>query len=134
MYATPGVHEYILPWGLLQDITDRGPLWDPLLNSYAYTYDVGTETLRASTFTPNAPIEWFHFRGHWGDKFYPLGDERQFRFAGQYRYVNGPLGPKFKHLDRKTVCQGPDRSPCVVKNYIEGGKRASRWGGVGPGE
>ena len=31
MYATPGLHPYILPWGLLHDQTDRGPLWDPSL-------------------------------------------------------------------------------------------------------
>ncbi|KAJ5779172.1 Vacuolar protein sorting-associated protein 62 [Penicillium paradoxum] len=134
MYATAGVHEYILPWGLLHDITDRGPLWDPVLNSQAYTYDFDNEHLRASTFSPSAPTEWFHYRGHWGDKFYPLGDSRQYRFAGQYHYVNGPLGPKFKHLNRHKVCQGPDRAPCVIKNYIEQGKRSRRWGPNGPGE
>ncbi|KAJ5349724.1 hypothetical protein N7541_007451 [Penicillium brevicompactum] len=134
MYATTGIHEYILPWGLLHDVTDRGPLWDPLLNSQTYTYDFESQDLRASTFTPSAPTEWFHFRGKWGDKFYPLGDERQYRFAGQYHYVNGPLGPKFKHLNRHKVCQGPDRAPCVIKNYIEQGKRPQRWATSGPGE
>ncbi|OQE43185.1 hypothetical protein PENCOP_c003G06610 [Penicillium coprophilum] len=133
MYATSGVHEYILPWGLLHDVTDRGPLWDPLLNSQAYTYDFADENLRASTFSPSAPTEWFHYRGHWGDKFYPLGDSRQYRFAGQYHFVNGPLGPKFKHLNRHKVCQGPDRAPCVIKNYVEQGKRPQRWGSSGPG-
>ncbi|OJJ43297.1 hypothetical protein ASPZODRAFT_74659, partial [Penicilliopsis zonata CBS 506.65] len=120
MYAMPGTHSYILPWGLLHDQTDRGPLWDPLLNSQSYTYDTVTETLRASTFTPHAPTEWFFFNGHWGDKFYPLGDRRQYRFAGQYHYVNGPLGPQHKHLDRGHVCQGPDEKPCVIKNWIGG--------------
>ncbi|CAG7920773.1 unnamed protein product [Penicillium olsonii] len=134
MYATTGVHEYILPWGLLHDVTDRGPLWDPLLNSQTYTYDFDSQNLRASTLNPSAPTEWFHFRGKWGDKFYSLGDERQYRFAGQYHYVNGPLGPKFKHLNRHKVCQGPDRAPCVIKNYIEQGKRPQRWGSIGPGE
>ncbi|KAH1598432.1 hypothetical protein KXX34_008157 [Aspergillus fumigatus] len=118
MYATPGVHSYVLPWGLLHDQTDRGPLWDPLLNSHMYTYDHVNDTLRASTASPLAPTEWFYFNGHWGDKFYPLGDRRQYRFAGQYHYVNGPLGPRFKHLHRRKVCQGPDEDPCVIKDWV----------------
>ncbi|CBF79414.1 hypothetical protein AN7454.2 [Aspergillus nidulans FGSC A4] len=133
MYATPGVHSYILPWGLLHDQTDRGPLWDPLLNSHMYTYDHVSDTLRASTLSPTAPTEWFYFNGHWGDKFYPLGDHRQYRFAGQYHYVNGPLGPRFKHLNRRKVCQTPDEEPCIIKDFIGEKKRAKRWSTSGPG-
>lgn len=132
MYATPGIHAYILPWGLLHDQTDRGPLWDPLLNAHAYTYDYDSDNLRASTATPSAPIEWFYFNGHWGDKFYPLGDQRQYRFAGQYHYVNGPVGPRFKHLNRHKVCQQRDEEVCVIKNYIGEEKRAKRWAGSRP--
>jgi hypothetical protein len=131
MYATPGIHAYILPWGLLHDQTDRGPLWDPALNFHAYTYDHLNDTVRSSQLTPNSPTEWFHFNGHWGDKFYPLGDTRQYRFAGQYHYVNGPLGPKFKNLGRTHIC--PDESvPCKVKNWLGGSSRIHR--GKGPGE
>ena len=39
MYATPGIHNYILPFGLLFDLTDHGPLWDPALNMYSFTYE-----------------------------------------------------------------------------------------------
>jgi hypothetical protein len=39
MYATPGLHPYVLPFKLLADETDRGPLWDPALNNLAYWYD-----------------------------------------------------------------------------------------------
>ena len=134
MYATAGVHPYILPWGLLHDVTDRGPLWDPLLNSHAYTYDYDNDTLRASTFSPSAPTEWFYFDGHWGDKYYPLGDPRQYRFAGQYHYVNGPIGPRWKHLGRHKICQGPDDDPCVIKDWIGEEMRAPRWSSSGPGE
>ncbi|KXL44201.1 MAG: hypothetical protein FE78DRAFT_150702, partial [Acidomyces sp. 'richmondensis'] len=48
MYATPGLHPYILPFGLLHDQTDRGPLWDPALNVKAFTYQTGEKSLRAS--------------------------------------------------------------------------------------
>ncbi|KAL1961831.1 hypothetical protein VTN77DRAFT_1000 [Rasamsonia byssochlamydoides] len=134
MYATPGIHEYILPWGLLHDETDRGPLWDPLLNLHSYTYNYQTDTLRTSNLSPMAPTEWFYFNGHWGDKFYPLGDRRQYRFAGQYHYVNGPLGPRFKHLGRHKVCQGDYTDPCVIRTFIGEDRRAKRWAAVGTGD
>lgn len=134
MYATPGIHEYVLPWGLLHDQTDRGPLWDPILNLHSYTYDYHRDTLLSSNLSPTAPTEWFYFNGHWGDKFYPLGDRRQYRFAGQYHYVNGPLGPRFKHLGRHKVCQGRYTEPCVIRNFVGGEKRAKRWVGVGTGD
>ncbi|OAX78488.1 hypothetical protein ACJ72_07205 [Emergomyces africanus] len=134
MYPTPGTHDYILPWGLLHDKTDRGPLWDPARNYHAYTYDHKNDTLRASNLTPNAPTEWFYFAGHWGDKFYPLGDTRQYRFAGQYHYVNGPLGPRFKDLGRRRICGGAATDPCVIRNWIGVSTRPKRWVNVGKGE
>lgn len=117
MYPTPGTHSYVLPFGLLSDHTAHGPLWDPLLNAHFYTYAYKTDTLLSATTNPNSPVGWFHFAGHWGDKFYQLSDERQYRFAGQYHYVNGPLGPKFKNLGRKRVCGGGDDDPCEIKNW-----------------
>lgn len=118
MYATPGGHPYVLPLGLLHDQTDRGPLWDPALNSHTYTYNHTSDILRASTLTPSSPTEWFYFNGHWGDKFYPLDDSRQYEFLGEYHYVNGPLGPRFKHLGRRKLCQGRDTDPCVIRKYL----------------
>ena len=126
MYATPGLHPYVLPWGILHDQTDRGPLWDPALNAHSYTYDFRKDHFRASNFTPSSPTGWLHFAGHWGDKYYPLGDKRQYRFAGQYHYVNGPLGPRFKNLGRKKICGGPDRQPCVIKHWLGGDVKAGR--------
>ena len=117
MYPTPGLHPYILPWGMLHDQTDRGPLWDPSLNARSYTWDGSTKTLRSSTRNPKAPVEWFHYSGRWGDKYYPLSDPRQYRFAGQYHYVNGPTGPRSKHLDRKAVCQSKKR--CVIRHWAD---------------
>lgn len=125
MYATAGTHAYILPWGLLHDRTDKGPLWDPVRNSHTYTYDLHNDTLRPSNFTPKAPTEWFHFAGHWGDKRYPLDDSRQYFFAGNYHYVSGPLGPKFKNLGRRKICQGRESERCVIRNWL-GGSRLRR--------
>ncbi|MCJ1477875.1 Vacuolar protein sorting-associated protein 62 [Lambiella insularis] len=134
LYATPGKHTYVLPFGLLHDTTDRGPLWDPALNTHAYTYDYKSDVLLSSTASPFSPTSWFYFAGHWGDKVYELSDERQYRFAGQYHYVNGPLGPRFKNLGRKKICQGRESDPCVIKNWLDGPTKAKRWIGVGEGD
>jgi hypothetical protein len=121
MYALPGQHPYIIPFGLLRDVTDRGPLWDPALNKYAYHYDYelaaeenhairnGTldepRSLVPAAVNPQAPTSWFHYRGRWGDQLYSLADPRQWRFFGQYHYVTGPDGPWRKQLGRSKVCQ-----------------------------
>lgn len=141
IYATPGVHPYILPWGLLHDQTDRGPLWDPNLNHHAYVYNYTSRHLKSSAQTPHAPVHWFNFGGHWGDKIYPMSDSRQYRFWGQYHYVSGPFGPRFKHLGRKKVCQLRG-AQCVIKHWLGDGEHdgAKKLPGVetedlkGPGE
>ncbi len=134
MYATPGSHPYVLPLGILHDETDRGPLWDPALNSHMYTYNHLTDDLRASNVTPHAPTEWFYFNGHWGDRFYPLNDARQYGFFGEYHYVSGPLGPRFKHLGRRKVCQGRYSDPCVIKDRLDADNEMKEWPGLGEGE
>jgi hypothetical protein len=136
MYATSGLHPYILPGGILHDETDRGPLWDPVQNLYSYTYNYESDELLTSNLTPKAPTSWFYFAGHWGDKFYPLNDPRQYRFVGQYHYVNGPLGPRFKNLGRQQICQG--NGDCILKKFV-GEKstrslKAKRYPIVGEGE
>ncbi|KAL8798748.1 MAG: hypothetical protein Q9223_007772 [Gallowayella weberi] len=133
MYVTPGVHPYILPLGLLHDQTDRGPLWDPALNLLSYTYNHTSDILLSSNSTPDAPTEWFFYNGHWGDRLYPLDDSRQYEFAGQYHYVSGPLGPRFKHLGRRKVCQGRYSDPCVIHNWLPP-ERPRVLDGIGEGE
>lgn len=119
MYATPGLQPYILPLGMLHDDTSRGPLWDPSLNLLSYSYHARADTLTPSTLNPTAPTAWFFFTGKWGDKSYPLSDRRQYGILGEYHYVNGPLGPRFKNLGRRKVCQGRYKDPCVIKHWLE---------------
>ena len=133
MYATPGRHPYVLPWGLLHDETDRGPLWDPVLNAMTYAYNYTDREIEAGALTPEAPTEWFAYNGHWGDKLYPLDDGRQYQFAGQYHYVTGPLGPRFKNLGRRKVCQGRERDPCIVHDWLPQ-EQVRVWEGMGDGE
>lgn len=143
MYAQPGSHPYVLPFGMLADVTDKGPLWDPAQNYLAYyyntsiTHDVdarsalstGTlthahhESFQPAAGNPKAEVGWWWFNGQWGDKFYKLSDPRQWRFAGQYHYVNGPLGPRFKNLGRSRVCQS--RGSCTIVDSLTEGKKRS---------
>lgn len=129
MYADAGNHPYVIPFGLLADQTDRGPLWDPAKNTYAYFYDYEadeagntTSSLVPAASNPEAPTDWFHFMGPWGDETYDLADKRQWRLLGQYHYVTGPQGPKFKKLDREKVCPS-DR--CKIVKSIEAGKKTA---------
>ncbi|KAK6089073.1 vacuolar protein sorting-associated protein [Seiridium cupressi] len=105
MYAMPGNHPYVLPFKMLKDVTDRGPLWDPAQNFRGYWYDYTTTKdaagLEPVKENPDAPTNWFHYKGPWGDRLYGLNDTRQWRLFGQYHYVTGPVGPKFKNLGRE---------------------------------
>ena len=121
MYATPGRHTYVLPFGLLHDETSRGPLWDPTLNLLSYTYtlpslDSPTPVLKPDAKrNPNAPKGWFFYNGHWGDKGYEMEDPRQYEFVGQKHYVSGPIGPRFKALGRKHICPSYE-GKCLIRD------------------
>ncbi|OLN95495.1 putative vacuolar protein sorting-associated protein TDA6-like protein 2 [Colletotrichum chlorophyti] len=126
MYPGPGDHPYVLPFKMLKDETDRGPLWDPAKNIYSYWYDypkhsgknssnLGVEAAERrcsetsegfipTTENPNAPTSWLRYVGAWGDNIYPLADGRQWRLFNQYHYDEGPYGPKLKRLDREEIC------------------------------
>ena len=135
MYALPGLHPYVLPFKMLKDITDKGPLWDPAQNHLAfwYDYEVGLKedagmpaenrtSLQPAASNPDTPTSWFHFDGYWGDDIYPLSDPRQWRLFGEYHYVIGPLGPKFKYLERRKVCQ---TEKCRIVESIEAGEKSA---------
>lgn len=126
MYAMPGDHPYVLPFKMLKDVTDRGPLWDPAQNFRGYWYNYTTTDpaggLAPVKENPDAPTDWFHYEGPWGDKLYGLNDLRQWRLFGQYHYVTGPVGPKFKNLGRQRVCQN---WRCrILYSIAEGRKRS----------
>jgi len=135
MYALPGMHAYVLPFKMLKDITDKGPLWDPVLNHYAFWYDYELDreeadlpadqertSLTPAASNPNLPTSWFHFDGYWGDDVYPLSDQRQWRLFSEYHYTTGPLGPKFKNLDRRKVCQ---TEKCTIVDSIADGEKSA---------
>lgn len=92
---------------------------------HAYTYNMTERRLRSSNLTPKSPTEWFYFTGQWGDKAYPLSDRRQYTFAGQSHYVDGPTGPIHKNLGRKEVCM--NMKECKVKKSLADADRIRKW-------
>lgn len=94
-----------LPTGLIVDHTDRGKLWDPILSAYAYSYNSSDRSFQP--YDPSYPVNWLYFNGRWGDDALPGGPQ----IFGERKYTAGPNGPKFKGLDRESVCTS---SPCIV--------------------
>ncbi|CED83091.1 Vacuolar protein sorting-associated protein 62 [Phaffia rhodozyma] len=121
LYGTPGRQEYLLPFGLLSDTTSKGPLWDPTLNHLAYWLNTSTSTwwTQFLTFVPaeGTPISasFLDYAGRWGDEFWSAAStgesmqgqedvvKSQWCYAGNCRYVNGPMGPRYKYLDRRVL-------------------------------
>jgi hypothetical protein len=118
-YAIPGTHAHDipnlnLPFGALEDVTDKGSMWDPVASSWVYESESGNGTFEAFG---GAPVGWLDFRGRWGDEEYPAGDRRQVEVFGQKKFVGGPTGLVDKQLDRKEVC--PDNGVwCIVRSVL----------------
>jgi hypothetical protein len=118
-YAIGGTHDHTipnlnLPGGVLEDYTNRGVYWDPLLSTYYYKFDAG-----ANSFTPynSEPTGWLGFTGRWGDQEYPTSDKRQVKIFGQAKFSSGPTGPADKQLNRDKVC--PENGKlCILRNIL----------------
>ncbi|KAJ9504146.1 hypothetical protein H2202_000202 [Exophiala xenobiotica] len=106
-YPSAGSHVHD---SALVDVADKGRIWDPVQPAWIYSYNAATDVLTALE-PINAPTDWFHFTGGWGDKQYSDKDPRQSTvpYFGLKKYNNGPAGPKFKHLLRKGL--QPDERP-----------------------
>ncbi|SJM82961.1 probable Vacuolar protein sorting-associated protein 62 [Zygosaccharomyces bailii] len=104
-YASVGQHAHDVPFFFmpLSDFTDRGPMWDPSLNFYGYTFD-GQQVLPAGDREREIGVSWLYFSGHWGDKQLPWNDPRQKWCPAQWKYINGPTGPLRKNLGRISLC------------------------------
>lgn len=55
-YGSAGQHSHDLPFRMLSDFTDRGPLWDPAKNYLGYTYDGTTMCGEGDTTDANAGV------------------------------------------------------------------------------
>lgn len=118
-YAIEGIHSHEipdvnLPFGALEDYTDKGKKWDMVGSTWVYNFDAATG---AFTAYDDAPVEWLNFKGMWGDEAYPDSDKRQVDVFGEKKYVSGPTGPEDKQLNRTQVC--PDNGIlCILRSVL----------------
>ncbi|CCH60251.1 hypothetical protein TBLA_0C04540 [Henningerozyma blattae CBS 6284] len=127
-YASVGQHPHDVPFFFmpLSDFTDRGPLWDPSLNFYSYIYDGNKSVKPMNNQTSELGLNWLLYRGTWGDKQLPAKDPRQKWCPAQWRYIDGPIGPLFKNLQRQSLCQSikswkPFNHGCPARRYLKRG-------------
>ncbi|KAJ5063897.1 hypothetical protein J3E72DRAFT_395760 [Bipolaris maydis] len=119
-YAMGGTHDHTipnlnLPGGVLEDYTNRGTVWDPLLSAWYYKFTPSTNKFEA--YDGQAPTAWLNFRGRWGDQEYPESDKRQFKLFGQAKFSGGPTGPADKQLNREKVC--PENGKlCILRSIL----------------
>lgn len=151
IYARPGPTDHTIPNlnsstpFLLVDNCDSGPLCDPLLTSFIYTYtpsnpaDPETAPGKFNPQDPSSPVPgWLYFSGHWGDKEYPADDARQKGkdLFGFRKYGDGPTGPAFKDLGRKQVWPENEWAKGQkIRTSLDGSMsfkdRLARWGCFG---
>lgn len=111
-YVSVGTHPHDLPYEILCDFTDKGPLWNPSKNYLGYFYD-GSYVLpiekSANCEHSGRELEygdWLTFAGHWGDRKLPNSDRRQkYSIIGGFKYIDGPRGPLAKNLLRTIPCE-----------------------------
>lgn len=115
-HTIPGFN---LPFGPVEDHCDKGPLWDPTLSAYVYSYDANANTFTA--YDGGSPTNWLSFTGKWGDQQYPDSDRRQKKILGiaaTAKFVSGPTGPFDKQLNRQDVCTHNDDIDCFVSPVL----------------
>lgn len=121
-YAIPGTHDHTipnfnLPGGALEDHTDAGTLWDPLLSAYYYSFNAGDSSFKAYDASGATPVNWLYFQGRWGDQEYPTSDKRQVKIFGQAKFSSGPTGPADKQLNRQEVCPSNGQK-CILRSIL----------------
>ncbi|KAH3661615.1 hypothetical protein OGAPHI_006463 [Ogataea philodendri] len=126
-YASTGQHSHDLPYSILSDFTDRGPLWNPSLNFLGYTYDGTSVTFANGSHAGREQKfgNWLKFVGYWGDKKLPPDDPRQRWSPFEWKYIGGPCGPMCKNLLRISPCQRAKWwnfwNGCNIRRYIKYG-------------
>lgn len=119
-----------IPSHIIYDHCSQGPLWDPTLSAYYYSWaklasSSASSSPSAFLFTPAnnsrsiVPTGYLNFEGKWGDKQYADDATGQEEFQGYRKWTGGPQGPIFKYLDRPTIClpKGYSRE-CLVETKL----------------
>jgi hypothetical protein len=121
-YAIPGKHDHTipnfnLPGGALEDDTNAGTMWDPLLSAYWYSYNGGNGEFKTYDQSGKTPVNWLYFKGRWGDQEYPTSDRRQVKLFGQAKFSGGPTGPADKQLNRANICPENGKK-CILRTIL----------------
>lgn len=108
------------------DFCDDGPKWDPVLSAYFYHFDPATFTFTSlvppgessASSNPANLTSFLYFTGIWGDDQYPDSDPRQatVQHFGLKRFLSGPTGPRWKHLDRKNLIPPGRHKPGLMES------------------
>ncbi|KAL3424065.1 vacuolar protein sorting-associated protein 62 [Phlyctema vagabunda] len=120
-YATKGKHDLAdleaqIPHNVAFDQTSVGAIWDPVLNAAYFTYSTKTKNFTAAR--TGEPEGFMYFDGRWGDMQYAEDDPVQMTYEqGFHKFTSGPNGPKFKSLDRDSICLDSSRT-CIVKSSL----------------
>jgi hypothetical protein len=88
-----------IPFDILKDQTDKGPVWDVTKNFRGFWYNPSSGAISiASGAGPggaNQPSEgasWLNFSGFWGDKKWPTSRFGQYCVADECLMEDGPTG------------------------------------------
>ncbi|KAJ4992948.1 vacuolar protein sorting-associated protein 62 [Stagonosporopsis vannaccii] len=120
---------------LLVDQCAAGPVFDPTLTSYVYSYTAPAPSPRSlevderGTFAPltpssPSPAGWLYFAGRWGDETYPASDPRQSNLVTFHKFEGGPTGPAFKDLRRERVWPANSHAAGqLVRTSLDGSTR-----------
>jgi hypothetical protein len=106
----------------VNDTTSAGPMWDPTLSAYYYSFTPSSST--NGTFVPSdssTPVSWLYFLGQWGDEQYPDSDPRQVNFLNlnlTWKYESGPTGPLDKGLNRTDACPDVVGTNCTTLSSL----------------
>lgn len=105
---TSGDHNYEhIPFDILKDQTDKGPMWDVTKNFRGFWYTPSTgEVSLAPGAGPGGAIEvsegpnWLNFGGFWGDQKWPINKFGQFCVGQECHMEDGPTGKDVLELPR----------------------------------
>jgi hypothetical protein len=107
---------------VVNDFTSPGPIWDPTLSAYYYSYTASSDT--NGTFVgsdSSTPAAWLYYFGRWGDEQYPDSDPRQVNLGNlniTWKYESGPTGPLDKSLNRTDVCPTVAGTNCTTLSVL----------------
>ena len=74
-FAVPGTHSRTIAAVVVNGFTSPGPIWDPTLSAYYYSYTALSDTNGTFVSSDSSnPTAWLYFFGRWGDEQYPDSD------------------------------------------------------------